>query len=87
MDDDLLCLVIILIPVTCSYRIIILIQPADCTHSISSDVTISEHMFHLVLLLMPILICQMVVISNLADIQIFLHSDQVNSSVVKGTKM
>ena len=87
MDDDLLHPAIILIPAMCSYRVIVLIQPADCTSSISSDITISEHTFHLVLPLMPVLICQMVAISNFADVQLFLRSDQVNGSIIKGAKM
>ena len=76
MDNDLRCPAIILIPVTHSYRVVALIRPADCTRNISSDVTISEHTFHPVFPLMPVLIRQMVTISNLVDVRIFLCSSQ-----------
>jgi len=87
MDNDLLCPAIILIPVKHSYRIIALIWPVDCTHNISSDVTISEHTFHPVFPLMPVLIHQMVMISNLVVVQIFLCLDQVNGSIITCTKL
>ena len=68
MDDDLVCPAIILVPVFHSFRIVTHIQPAHCTHNIVSNVTVSEHMFHLVLLLMPVLICQVVAIGNFANV-------------------
>jgi hypothetical protein len=65
MDNDLLCPAVIFIPVMCPHRIVKLVQPLDHIHNIAVDVTISEHMLHVVFPFMPIFICQMVMVSHL----------------------
>jgi hypothetical protein len=85
MDNDLLCPPIILIPITRPHRIIVLIWPVNCTYNISSNVTISEYAFNSVFPLVPVLICQVISVSDLVNIRILLRPNQFHSSIRKFT--
>ena len=73
MNYDLLCPAVILVPVTCSFQVIVFVRPPSRRGGVPGDVTVGEHLLHTVLPLVPVFGRQMVTISDFANVRIFFH--------------